>query len=144
MEYLPSSLTWELRSGLVNGRRYPASARTQVDNSTYVIFGGVIDDSSSEIYQFGNSTEYLSLPPGGINDVPCAARISDGQVFFADDVGYILDVEEGVFRETDSPMLFRSYEAQCGVATKADGRKIIVVTGKYKNLVRHDMLSTPQ
>ena len=133
MEYLPSSLTWELRSGLVNGRRYPASARTQVDNSTYVIFGGVIDDSSSEIYQFGNSTEYLPLPPDGINDVPCAARISDGRVFFADDVGYILDVEEEVFMETESPMLFRSYQAQCGVATKANGRTIIVVAGTVRD-----------
>ena len=128
-EYRPDLQGWVRGPDMLQERNQAAVAKF-TNGSQWVVGGSRPDGKdNTEVYQSGEFVEGVSLPSSGINGYACVAAISDSTIFFADDVSYIFDVPASTFQATESELIFPALESQCGVATKADGRKIIVVAG---------------
>ena len=84
---------------------------------------------NSEIYQDGEFVQGPDLPNEDLYDYPCAVKISDGEIFYANGRSYIMDTATMEFTETSNQLIFISYESNCGLATKSNGERMIVIAG---------------
>ena len=108
--------------------RYFAPA-VELANGSYWVLGGSNAIYTSEIYSNGEFHWSVDIPRDNANTHLCAVRLNDEEIFYAATLSYIFNVATETFTETESPMLFYSFESMCGVATKSDGSRIIVVAG---------------
>ena len=132
-EYIRREDRWQQGPNLMYERTF--SPAVKVANDMFYILSASDYSSNgifnSEVY----SNDFFSLGPPVPADVdnrhPCAAAISETLIFFANDAAYILDTVTNRIEETPTPMLFQTYMSHCGVATKSDGSKMVVVAGSF-------------
>ena len=141
-----STNRWEVGPELLYERYYSPSVELPGGRYWVANSNGYNGVGNSEIYQNGEFVPGPPVPVLGLNGRPCAVKISDDEIFFADGESYIMDTNTMEFTMTDDPIIIPSSKSQCGLATKSSGEKMIVVAGgdiaQYQDTVQIYDLST--
>ena len=133
LEFSPAGNEWLEGPQLLFERQF--SPAIELTNGSYWVLSASTASPSgfnnSEISTADGFVLGPDVPTNTYSRFPCAVKISEDEVFFANDVSYIFDKRTGLFEETEYQLEFEVDEAQCGLATKSDGSRMVVISGGF-------------